>query len=168
MASKINKVIDWKTAKIHKSEGCEDIKKALNRYFPGCGTAKYLITKTDIDWASQQNYMVPKVICIKADKKNPDFETLYNKACKRLEEIEKPAEAAYKKGWAHWSCLTNKEKAIWHEWKGLIGIIPTIKYAQNNPGVYVGVTWDADPDGVYSDNITDLETVEDRILYLGS
>lgn len=158
------KTPDWKTVRIEKSPGCENIKEALNRYFPNCATAKYKITQEDVEQAAWSRYMSPKVLCIKVDRKNPDFETLYEKACKRVEEIDKPAQKAWEKGCMNWSRLTKEEDALYYEWAGLIGVLPAIRQAQNNPGKYFCVSWDSDYLGICPREVTDLESVKDRVL----
>ena len=152
------KTPDWKTVKIEKSPGCENIKEALNRYFPNCATAKYKITQEDVDQAAWSRYMSPKVLCIKVDRKNPDFETLYEKACKRVKEIE-----AWER-YMHWSRLTMKEDNLYyewyHEWARFILVLPTIRQAWDNPGKYF-CTLGSD---YCPHEVTDLESVKDRVL----
>lgn len=159
----------WKDVKMEESAGCTGLRDYFYKYFPACGECKFVIEERDAAAAARYHYKEiskPRSVVVKLVE-NAAADKLYDKAYERFKEIAPAADAAYEyrnaPGRCYWK--SEKDKALYEECAALVGILPAIQAASQNPGCYIQVSWDSDVLGFLpKSRIKDLKAVKDRVL----
>ena len=169
MQLKTNAADKWKNSKMEESAGCTGLRDYFYKYFPACGECKFVIEESDAAAAALYHYKEitkPRSVVVKLDDDSAAGK-LYDKAYERFKEIAPAADAAYKyrNTPGRWDWKSEEDKALYEECAALVGILPAVEAASQNPGCYVQISWDSDVLGFLpKSRIKDLKTVKDRVL----
>lgn len=169
MRLKTSPAIDkWKDSKMEESAGCTGLRDYFYKYFPACGECKFVIEESDAAAARYHYKKIskPRSVVVKLADDSAAGK-LYDKAYERFKEIAPAADAAYeyRNAPGRFCWKSEEDKALYEECAALVGILPAVEAASQNPGCYIQVSWDSDVLGFLpKSRIKDLKAVKDRVL----